>query len=434
MSRNWKNPFKKENTPDSLINENTPTPFECYHCTSGKYPRYYRTHSEYVRHMIDEHPEEWPLLIKTSLQKPKWLQHRLTGGDITPEQQKEVRAAYLQKRATSDVGVAVYVTAGGTASYNRVDTLEPQQYTHVRAMNYAMKISGRNQGCIRSILNGTYGPQGKALLGLNDSNNKDKGIYTLTNKALEDIKNLRRRHGLAGNGNILQLDEKYPEDKLSNMKVFRPITSNNSEPTTAQLQARFLNGGHYADMAMEQDPNATKDMQYRCRICKGFFNVDGRSPHWKLGCIPVTETGQAIADTKEELTIPTAVVDIPDVKDDSSFWDLVDNTPEMNWNAFSETLGDRVWEKYLTLEDEIKQLTTANQDLGQEIEKLTISLAEKTEELELYLAINDSATPPKNSDEEPILSNKAEVLQGIQNAGRATAQEILRQHTGNNKT
>ena len=143
MSRNW-NPFKKENTPDSLINENTPTPFECYHCTSGKYPRYYLTHSEYVRHMIDEHPEEWPLLIKTSLQKPKWLQHRLTGGDITPEQQKDVRAAYLQKRATSDVGVAVYVTAGGAASYNRVDTLEPQQYTHVRAMNHAMKVIGRN--------------------------------------------------------------------------------------------------------------------------------------------------------------------------------------------------------------------------------------------------------------------------------------------------
>ena len=433
MSRNW-NPFKKENTPDSLINENTATPFECYHCTSGKYPRYYPTHSEYVRHMIDEHPEEWPLLIKTSLQKPKWIQHNLTGGDITPEQQKDVRAAYIKTRATSDVGVAVYVTAGGAASYNRVDTLEPQQYTHVRAMNHAMKVSGRNQGCIRSILNGTYGPQGKALLGQNASNNKDKGIHTLTNKALDDIKNLRQRHGLAGNGNILQLDEKYPEDKLSKMKVFRPTTSNNLEPTTDQLKAQFLNGGHYADMAMEQDPNATKDMQYRCRICNGFFNVHGRSPHWKLGCIPVTETVQGIADTEEELTIPTAVVDIPDVKDNSSFWDLVDNKPEMNWNAFSETLGDKVWEKYLTLEDEIKQLTTANQDLGQEIEKLTISLAEKTEELELYLAINDSATPPKNSDEEQLPSNKAEVLQGIQNAGRASAQEILRKYTEKNRT
>jgi len=419
---------KKNKDLNGNVNENTVTSFQCYHCTSGEYPHYYGTQLEYAEHMIDEHPEEWPLLIKTSLQNPKWIQQDLLGGKITPEQQKDIRAAYIKTRATSDVGIAVYVTAEGATNYNRVDALEPLQYTHVRAMNHAMATSGRNQGCVRSILNGSYGIQGKALLGLRDPKNIDNSIYALTNKAIDDVKNLRRKQGLAGNGNTLQLDEKYPEDKLPNMKVYHPTTSN-SEPTTAQLEERFWNGSYYAKKAMENDPEADSTYQYKCKMCYEFFNRYGRRSHWQLGCIPVTETVQAIADTEEELTIPTAIVDTPeDVKDDSSFWDLVDNTPEMNWNALSETIGNKVFQKYLTQEDEIKQLTTANQESSQEIEKLTISLAEKTEELELYLAINDSAPPPKDSDEEPLPSNKTEVMNGIENAGLSSAQEIYREY------
>jgi len=427
MSRNW-NPFKKENTPDSLINENTASPFQCYHCLPDLkgHLRYYDTQLKYATHMINEHPEEWPLLIKTSLQKPKWVQQDLMGGKITVQQQKDTRAAYIKIRAASDVGIAVYVTAEGATSYNRVNAQEPLQYTHVRAMNHAMKTSGRNQGCIRSILNGSYGVQGKALLGLHDPKNIDNGIYMLTNKAIEDVKTLRRKQGLAGNGNTLQLDEKYPEDKLPNMKVYHPTTSNNSDPTTAQLEERFWNGSYYARKAMENDSEADSTYQYKCKICHGFFNRHGRSPHWKLGCIPVIETVPAIADTEEELTIPTAVVDIPeDVKDESSFWDLVDNTPEMNWTAFSETIGTKVFQKYLTQEDEIKQLTTANQELSQRLEQSYVLI----NTLEADLAGLEAYTrPTEDSNEKSLPSNKAEVLQGIQNAGRASAQEIYREH------
>ena len=449
MSRNW-NPFKKENTPDSLINENTASPFQCYHCLPDLkgHLRYYDTQLKYATHMINEHPEEWPLLIKTSLQKPKWVQQDLMGGKITVQQQKDTRAAYIKIRAASDVGIAVYVTAEGATSYNRVNAQEPLQYTHVRAMNHAMKTSGRNQGCVRSILNGSYGVQGKALLGLHDPKNIDNGIYILTNKAIEDVKNLRRKQGLAGNGNTLQLDEKYPEDKLPNMKVYHPTTNNNSEPTTAQLEERFWNGSYYARKAMENSPEADSTYQYKCKICHGFFNRHGRSPHWKLGCIPVTNetinslvTNDSLSlwdaendkgiDVVEpsndpfEVTIPTAVVDIPDVKDDSSFWDLVDSTPEMNWTAFSETIGTKVFQKYLTQEDEIKQLTTANQELSQRLEQSYVLI----NTLEADLAGLEAYTRPKeDSNEESLPSNKAEVLQGIQNAGRASAQEIYREH------
>jgi len=114
----------------------------------------------------------------------------------------------------------------------------------------------------------------------------------------------------------------------------------------------------------------------------------------------------------------------------------------MNWTAFSEKLGTDVFKKYLTLEDENRQLTTANQDLSQKIEELKLSLieldlslkmtnlkvAEKTEELELYLAINDSTPPSKDSDEEPLPSNKAEVINGIVDAGLSSAQEIYREY------
>jgi len=302
MSRNW-NPlthFKKENTPDSLINENTASPFQCYHCTSGKHTKYFTTQSTYIDHMINNHPSEWPVRIQAASQKPKWINQDLLGEKPSIKQQKDIRAAYLNIRAASDVGIAVYVTDKEATSNNRTNTHESLSFTHVRALNHAMFISGRNEGCVRAVLNGKYGLPGRALVSRNEhdySIDSQWSIYELTSKAITDLKEIRTKKGLVGNGNTLQLNEKYPEDKFPNKKVYQPVQSNVTEPTTVQLNAQFLNGSYYAKLAQKTNPNADITYQYMCKICNDFFSAALRREHWKLDC--------ALGTTAEQVNVTT---------------------------------------------------------------------------------------------------------------------------------
>ena len=122
------------------------------------------------------------------------------------------------------------------------------------------------------------------------------------------------------------------------------------------------------------------------------------------------------SDNPFEVTIPTAVVDVPeDSTVASSFTELLnelDTNPQMDWSAFSSTLGTSVFQDYLELTDDNKQLRVANQDLSQQVEILT------QENLELSQKLETQNTKPT-------------VMAGIENAGFSTVQQILRKHKPN---
>ena len=348
----FKNPFKKEDRLNEPINSIPVSNYLCRYCepadtNQGTHPKYFETDTRLKDHIIAYHPEEWPKQLHSEGMS-RWINPKVHNTQYSNKELKAIYNAYIKVRATPDVGLSVIITDKQAMWHERATSrMEKLLYTHARALNYAMKVSGRTDKAVRSVLNGKHGRGGQALISRSNRNSKTEGSWEITRlslEALKEVQSIRDRLGLAGYANSPQLLEltKVPQ-------VQKPE---------------------------EHEPS----------------------------------------DNPFEVTIPIAVVDVPeDSTVASSFTELLnelDTNPQMDWSTFSSTLGTSVFQDYLELTDDNKQLMSDNLDLSHQVEILTQENVELSQKLETQ-------------------STKPTVMAGIENAGLSTAQQILRKHKPN---
>ena len=358
----FKNPFKKEDRLNEPINSIPVSNYLCRYCESadtnqGTHPKYFETDTRLKDHIIAYHPEEWPKQLHSEGMS-RWINPKVHNTQYSNKELKAIYNANIKVRATPDVGLSVIITDKQAMWHERATSsrMEKLLYTHARALNYAMKVSGRTDKAVRSVLNGKHGRGGQALISRSNRNSKTEGSWEITRlslEALKEVQNIRDRLGLAGYANSPQLLE---------------LTK--TKPDHTEFSAE-----NFADLeALVQESR------------------------------------------KPEVTIPTAVVDVPeDSTVASSFTELLDeldNNPEMDWSTFSSTLGTSVFQEYLELTDDNKRLIVANQDLSQQVEILTKANADLLGQVLLWKLETGN--------------NKPTVMAGIAGAGIHDIQQILK--------
>ena len=348
----FKNPFKKEDRLNEPINSIPVSNYLCRYCESadtnqGTHPKYFETDTRLKDHIIAYHPEEWPKQLHSEGMS-RWINPKVHNTQYSNKELKAIYNAYIKIRATPDVGLSVIITDKQAMWHERATSrMEKLLYTHARALNYAMKVSGRTDKAVRSVLNGKHGRGGQALISRSNRNSKTEGSWEITRlslEALKEVQGIRDRLGLAGYANSPQLLELTKAPQVQKPEEHEP------------------------------------------------------------------------SDNSFEVTIPIAVVDVPeDSTVASSFTELLnelDTNPQMDWSTFSSTLGTSVFQDYLELADDNKRLMSDNLDLSQQVEILT------QENLELSQKLETQNTKPT-------------VMAGIENAGFSTVQQILRKHKPN---
>jgi len=383
----FKNPFKKEDRLNEPINSIPVSNYLCRYCESvdtnqGTHPKYFETDTRLKDHIIAYHPEEWPKQLHSEGMS-RWINPKVHNTQYSNKELKAIYNAYIKVRATPDVGLSVIITDKQAMWHERATSrMEKLLYTHARALNYAMKVSGRTDKAVRSVLNGKHGRGGQALISRSNRNSKTEGSWEITRlslEALKEVQNIRDRLGLAGYANSPQLLELAKSTPSSVPDDGMKKTGWNASEFFHSLESgkySYLDGG---------DGEAAQPSSER----------ESREP---------------------EVTIPTAVVDVPeDSTVASNFTELLnelDTNPQMDWSTFSSTLGTSVFQEYLELADDNKRLMSDNLDLSHQVEILTQENVELSQKLETQ-------------------STKPTVMAGIENAGLSTAQQILRKHKPN---
>ena len=360
----FKNPFKKEDRLNEPINAIPVSNFLCRYCESadinqGNHPKYFENNTRLKDHIIASHPEEWPKQLH-SAEMARWLNPKVHNTQYSNKELKAIYNAYIKVRATPDVGLSVIITDKQAMWHERATSsrIEKLLYTHARALNYAMKVSGRTAKAVRSVLNGKHGRGGQALISRSNRNSKTEGSWEITRlslEALKEVQSIRDRLGLAGYANSPQLLE---------------LTKSKPDHAEMDWSTPEFTAENFADLEALVQKNH-----------------------------------------KPEVTIPTAVVDVPENSTGPSNFaellDELDKTPEMDWSTFSSTLGTSVFQEYLELTDDNKRLIVANHDLSQQVEILTQENAELSQKLETQ-------------------STKPTVMAGIAGAGIHDIQQILK--------
>ena len=370
----FKNPFKKEDRLNEPINSIPVSNYLCRYCESadtnqGTHPKYFENDTHLKDHIIAYHPEEWPKQLHSE-GMARWINPKVHNTQYSNKELKAIYNAYIKVRATPDVGLSVIITDKQAMWHERATSrMEKLLYTHARALNYAMKVSGRTDKAVRSVLNGKHGRGGQALISRSNRNSKTEGSWEITRlslEALKEVQGIRDRLGLAGYANSPQLLE---------------LTKSTQPQNTTQFPNEF--------------PNELQDEKEAIQSMHEAFDKYGKDQ------------------------IPTAVVDVPEESNTkiyaSNFAGLLgelDKTPNMDWSTFSSTLGNSVFQEYLELADDNKQLMSYNLDLSHQVEILTQENFELSQKLETQ-------------------STKPTVMAGIENAGLSTAQQILRKHKPN---
>jgi len=359
----FKNPFKKEDRLNEPINAIPVSNFLCRYCESadlnqGNHPKYFENNTRLKDHIIAYHPEEWPKQLH-SAEMARWLNPKVHNTQYSNKELKAIYNAYIKVRATPDVGLSVMITDKQAMWHERATSrVEKLLYTHARALNYAMKISGRTDKAVRSVLNGKHGRGGQALISRSQRNTKSEGSWEITRlslEALKEVQSMRDKLGLAGYANSPQL----------------------LELTKAKPDHTEFSAENFADLeALVQESR------------------------------------------KPEVTIPTAVVDVPENSTGpSNFAELLDElnkTPEMDWSTFSSTLGTSVFQEYLELTDDNKRLIAANHTLSQQVEILLKESHNLNQQLEFLCQKLETQ------------STKPTVMAGIAGAGIHDIQQILK--------
>ena len=211
----FKNPFKKEDRLNEPINSIPVSNYLCRYwepadTNQGTHPKYFETDTRLKDHIIAYHPEEWPKQLHSEGMS-RWINPKVHNTQYSNKELKAIYNAYIKVRATPDVGLSVIITDKQAMWHERATSrMEKLLYTHARALNYAMKVSGRTDKAVRSVLNGKHGRGGQALISRSNRNSKTEGSWEITRlslEALKEVQSIRDRLGLAGYANSPQLLE-----------------------------------------------------------------------------------------------------------------------------------------------------------------------------------------------------------------------------------